>query len=71
MSNFNVIELASIRQRRTEQNVGQTIQAGRSAPWHNRYRDGIDGLVSPRRLRASPGKVVPFVARSRQHANTN
>jgi hypothetical protein len=71
MSNLNVIDLAPIRQLRTEQPIGQATRASRLAPWHSRYRDGIDGLVSPRRLRTSPGEVVPFVARSRPHADTN
>ena len=71
MSNCNVIELASIRQRRREQKVGQAAQAGRLAPWHSRYRDGIDGLVTRRTLRTSPGIVVPFSPSSRPHANTN
>ena len=65
MSNFNVIELESRRLRRIER------QVNRFAPWQNRYRDGIDGLVSGRWLRMSTGEVVPLVARSRSHANTN
>ncbi|HET6160741.1 MAG TPA: hypothetical protein VFE34_20515 [Dongiaceae bacterium] len=69
MSNFNVIELAPIRQRRTEQQFGQAARASQIAPWNNRYRDGIDGLVSLRRLRTSTGEVVPFVRRSRPHAD--
>ena len=72
MNSFNVIELASIRQRRTAQKVGQAALADRSTPWRNRYRDGIDGLVSMRRLRASEGEVVPFVPRGcHPPANTN
>jgi len=72
MSNSNVIEFASIRQRRIEQQIGQAAQVSRFAPWHNRYRDGIDGLVSMRRVRMSPGEVVPFVGRgSRPRASGN
>ena len=68
MSNFNVIELAPIRRRRTEQKAGQAAQASSLDVWQNRYRDGIDGLVSLRWLRTSWGEMVPFVARSRPYA---
>jgi hypothetical protein len=68
MSNLNVIELAPIRRRRTEQKAGQPAQVSRLDVWQNRYRDGIDGLVSLRWLRTSSGEIVPFVARSRPYA---
>lgn len=58
MSNFNVIEFAPILQQRANQQISQAVKASRFVPWHNRYRDGIDGLVSTRRLRALPGKIV-------------
>jgi hypothetical protein len=72
MTDTNVIEFAPVLQRRREQQIAHAIHASRSTPWRGRYRDGIDGLVSIRRMRALPGEVVPFVAaESRPHANAD
>jgi hypothetical protein len=69
MTSTNIIEFAPVLQRRKEQQITHAAHLGRSAPWHNRYRDGIDGLLNTRKVRTSSGEVVPFVATgSRQNA---
>jgi hypothetical protein len=51
-----------VLQRRKEQQIAHAAYLSRSAPWRNRYRDGIDGLLNTRKVRTSPAEVVPFVA---------
>jgi len=69
MTSTNIIEFAPVLQRRMEQQIARAAYLSRSAPWRNRYRDGIDGLLNTQRVRTSLGVVVPFVAtRSRPHA---
>ena len=69
MTSTNIIEFAPVLQRRREQQIAHPAYLSRSAPWRNRYRDGIDGLLNPRKVRTSPCEVVPFVAiGSRPHA---
>ena len=62
MTSTNIIEFAPVLQRRLEQQIAHAAYLGRSAPWRTRYRDGIDGLLNPQKVRTSPGEVVPFVA---------
>ena len=62
MTSTNIIEFAPVLQRRREEQIAHAAYLRRSAPWRNHYRDGIDGLLNTRKVRASPGEVVPFVA---------
>ena len=70
MANTNVIDFASALLRQRERQGDQA--AGHHGPWRNRYHEGIDGLLTTRRVWKSPGEVLPFVTtRSRLPAKAD
>lgn len=61
MADTNVIEFAPALQSRRERQIDHAAYTSRYGPWHNRYREGIDGLWQERQAWKSPGEVTRLV----------